>query len=139
MRLTKYKSGSGHKDKGFTIVEIIVAITIGAITIGSAFLILTSQLHLSQRARDLTVVNAYVENKVESLRSLGFLGLSDGSTNVSSELPSELSSPRSGTVQISSFSSSIKKVDVTVNYNDQGTNRTYSYTTYIGELGVGQY
>ncbi len=128
-----------QSDSGFSVVEIIVAIIVGAITIASAFLVLSAQLHLSQRARDLTVANAYVENKVESLRSLGFLGLSDGSSDVTAELPTELNAPRSGTVQISSFSSAVKKVDITLVYNDQGANRTYTYTTYIGELGVGQY
>jgi len=125
--------------KGFTIVELIVAIVVGPIIVGSAILLLVSHLHLSQRNRDLVIMNAYVENKVESLRSLGFAGLSDGTTSLSGELPAELSAPRSGSLQISTFSTAVKRVNISINYNDQGASRTYSYSTLIGELGVGQY
>ena len=116
-----------------------MTIVVGSIMIGSAALALISQQHLSQRDRDLVVANSYVEQKVEALRSIGFLGLSIGTTNITAEMPSELNSPRSGSLQISSYSASIKQVDISITYNDQGTSRTYSYTTYIGELGVGQY
>lgn len=112
---------------------------VGTMMIGSAILILTSHLHLSQRGRDLVIANAYIENKIEGLRSIGFAGLSDGTTDITSELPTELNAPRSGSYVISSPSSAVKRVVVTITYNDQGDNRTYSYTTYIGELGAGQY
>ena len=125
--------------KGFTIVEMIVAIVISSIMVGGASLILGSQIHLSQRGRDLVLANAYAEKKVEALRSLGFLGLSNGTTDISGELPTELNNPRSANLVISSYSPAIKKVDITLTYNDQGTARTYTYTTFLGELGVGQY
>lgn len=94
---------------------------------------------LSHRARDVAAANSYVENKIESLRSTGFLGLNDGTTDLTSELPSELKSPRSGTLVITSQTGAIKRAVVSISYNDQGASRTYSYTTYVGELGVGQY
>lgn len=126
-------------DKGFTIVELAVAIVVGAIIVGSAATIVVSHIHLSQRGRDLVVLNSYVENKIESVRSAGFSTLSNGSTSLSSELPPELSPPRSGTVTISDQSTGIKRVDISITYNDRGQSRTYSYVTYVGELGVGQY
>ena len=132
-------AGPPKNQQGFTIVELIVATIVGSIIVGGVSLIIASQVHLSQRGRDLVIANAYVEHKIEALRSIGFLGLTDGSTSITTELPVELNSPRSGTLQISSFSSAIKKVDISLTYNDQGINRTYSYTTYVGELGVGQY
>lgn len=129
-----------HKNSaGFTIVELLVTMLVGAVIVGSTHVILMSHAHLSQQARDLVIVNAYAENKIESLRSIGFAGLTDGTATITSELPTELNSPRAGTLQISSYSSAIKKVDLSISYNDQGANRTYSYTTYVGELGVGQY
>lgn len=112
---------------------------VGAIMMGSAILILTSGQRLAQRHRDLVVANAYVEQKIEALRSTGFLGLSSGTTDVTSEMPTELKLPRSGSLQIATPSSGLKKIDMSITYNDQGTSRTYTYTTYIGELGVGQY
>jgi type II secretory pathway pseudopilin PulG len=124
---------------GFTIVESIVAMIVGTIMIGSAILILTSGERLGQKHRDLVVANAFVEQKVEALRSIGFLGLSNGTTNITGEMPAELNSPRSGSLDISTPSDGLKKIDLSITYNEQGTARTYTYTTYIGELGVGQY
>lgn len=124
---------------GFTLVELLVAIIVGAIFAGSANLIITQHTHLGQRGRDLVLANAYVEGKVEELRSIGFSGLSNGTTNITNELPSDLKAPHSGTLQISTQSTAVKKAVITLTYNDQGANRNYSYTTFIGELGVGQY
>lgn len=124
---------------GFTIVESIVAMVVGALLMGSAILVLTSGQRLSQKHRDLVVANAFVEQKVEALRSVGFLGLNDGTSDISNEMPSELNSPRSGSLQISTPSGGLRQIDITINYNEQGTSRTYTYRTYVGELGVGQY
>jgi len=124
---------------GFTIVELVVAIVVSGIVISTVNLIVVNQVHLSERNRDLVLANAYVEGKVESLRSAGFKSLTIGTTSITSELPSELSSPRSGSLVVSSLNASTDKVDVSVSYNDQGATRSYTYTTYIGELGVGQY
>lgn len=123
---------------GFTIVELLVTIVVGAILLTGLNVAIISQVHLSERTRDLTLSNAFVEYKIESLRSIGYSGLTDSTTNITSELPADLNSPRSGSLQISTLSSGMKQIDITVSYNSQGTNRTYSYTTYIGELGVGQ-
>lgn len=124
---------------GFTIVELLVTMFVGSILAGGVALFLAQHVHMAQRGRDVSVTNSFVENKIESLRSAGYLGLTNGSTNVTSELPVELNSPRSATVTVSDESTSVKQVDVSVTYNDQGTQRTYTYTTFIGELGVGQY
>lgn len=135
MNLTKLKK----EQNGFTIVELLLVIVVGGILVLSINTILTSHAYLSQRGRDLILANAYAELKMESLRSIGFLGLTDGTTDITSELPSELSNSRSGTLTISSFSPSVKQVLITITYNEQGKSRTYNYKSLIGELGVGQY
>ena len=124
---------------GFTIVELLVTMIVGGVLAGSVALFLAQHTHLAQKGRDVSVVNSYVENKVESLRSAGFLSLANGTTDIAAELPSELKSPRSGSLVISEESTSIKQIDISITYSDQGVARTYSYSTYIGELGVGQY
>jgi prepilin-type N-terminal cleavage/methylation domain-containing protein len=124
---------------GFTIVELLVTLVVGATFVLAINTVFTTQVYISQRGRDLVLANAYAEGKFEALRSQGFLGLSDGTTSVTSELPIELNSPRSGSLQISTLNSATKKAVLTITYNEQGKTRTYSYTSYIGELGVGQY
>lgn len=128
-----------HGQAGFTIVELIVTIIVSAIIIGVVNLALVNQTHIGQRNRDLVAANSYVEAKVESLRSAGFKALAIGNTDITSELPAELSAPRSATLTVSTVDDATKKIDISVTYNDQGTSRTYQYSTYIGELGVGQY
>lgn len=133
MRPLKQKQG------GFTIVELIVALLVGAVLAGSVNLVYTNQSFLSQKVRDSVLVNAYAEGKIEGLRSAGYLSVNDGTTDISNELPSELGKPRSGTLQISTPSAGLKQVVLTITYNEQGADRTTVYKTYIGELGVGQY
>lgn len=112
---------------------------VGGIFISSLTLVLVSHLHVSQRARDLVLANAYAEAKIEELRSTGFNGLTIGTSSLSSELPAELNSPKSASLQITSFSAATKQIDLSLNYNDRGRQKTFTYRTYIGELGVGQY
>ncbi len=86
----------------------------------------------------MVVANSYAESKIEALRSAGYLSLADGTTDITSELPDELNQA-SGSLVISSYNTAIKQAVLTINYNQQGNDQTYTYTTYIGELGVGQY
>jgi prepilin-type N-terminal cleavage/methylation domain-containing protein len=133
------KQLSHSKESGYTLVELLIAIIVGGILLGSANLIITAHTRLSHKHRDHVVLNSYAESKIEALRSAGFLSLEDGAEDYTDELPSELNEPRSSQVEVSDHVIGIKKVELTVTYNEQGTPRTQSYTTFIGELGVGQY
>lgn len=128
-----------NKSEGFTIVELITATIIAAVVVASASLIIGNYSHLGGKGRNLVLSNSFVEAKAEALRSIGYNGLNDGVTDISNELPAELTPPRSASLQISApGGAGLKQIDVSVTYSDQGTPRTYSYRTYIGELGVGQ-
>lgn len=128
-----------NEERGFTLVEILVSIIVAGILITSISTITTTQAYISQQARDTTLANAYAESKIESLRSLGYLGLSDGTTDITNELPSELGLPRSASQIVASQAVDIKSVVLTITYNEQGKPRTHTYKTFVGELGVGQY
>ena len=137
------KRGGGNQpagsQSGFTLVEILTTLAAAAIMIGAVTVAVNSQSALAQRHRDLVIANAYANGKIESLRSQGFLGLTDGTTDLTNELPEELKAPRSASLVISAESVSVKEVDLTITYHERGNNRTLSYTTLVGELGVGQY
>lgn len=124
---------------GYMTVELLIAIIVGAILLLALNNIVVSQGYLAQRSRDMNTANAYAEQKIEGIRSQGYLGISNGTTNLTNELPSELKGPRSATLVVSDQSPALKKLHLTITYNQQGTIRTESYVTYIGELGVGQY
>ncbi len=126
-------------EDGYTIVELIVSMVVATILILALNAVVTSHLYISQRNRDLVRANAYAESKVESLRSIGFLGLADGTTDLTSELPSELSAPRSASQVIGAQAVDIKLITLTITYNEQGKTQSHVYKTFVGELGAGQY
>lgn len=126
-------------EDGYTIVELIVSLVVATILIMALNAVVTSHIYISQRNRDLVLANAFAESKIESLRSIGFLGLSNGTTVLTNELPNELSTPRSATQEISSQAVDIKLITLTITYNEQGKTQSQVYKTFVGELGVGQY
>jgi len=123
---------------GFTIVELLVSIAVAAIVTASLSQVVTSYVHVAQRGRYLNLANSYAEAKVEALRNTGYNGINVGTTNISAELPSQLPRSRSASMTVSSPSTGLKQVDITLTYKDQAQTNTLAYTTYIGELGVGQ-
>lgn len=123
---------------GFTLVELLVAIAVGAVVTLSLTQVVTGYIHISQRGRYLNMANAYAEAKVEALRNLGYNSVPLGNTNLAAELPSQLPVGKSGSMQVSQASPGLKQVDLTLTYKDQGQDNTYTYRTYLGELGVGQ-
>lgn len=127
------------KNAGFTIVELIVAISVFAILVPAVAAFLNLLGTINDRARDIAVINALVENKVETLRSLSFVGVNTGTTDFTDDLPDAIAPPRSATYEVSAVSSTLKEINISVSYNDHGETRTLTYKTYLGELGVAQY
>lgn len=124
--------------EGFSIVELIIAIVVGVTFIGSMNLVVDNYNNLSRRTRNLVLANSFADGKVEALRNDGYNALNIGTTDLSSQLPSQLPKPASSSLTIAQAQPGIKQVDISLTYNDQGITRTYNYRTYIGELGVGQ-
>lgn len=127
------------KSPGFTIIELLITIAVFGFVIPSMTGLINTINGLNDRARELSIINALVENKVESLRSISFVGVNNDTYDFTSELPPTLAKPREATYVVSSVTSSLKQVDITVKYNNQGNEKVINYRTYLGELGVGQY
>lgn len=123
---------------GFTIVEILVAIVVSGIIIGSLTQVVTAYVHLAARGRYLNLANAYAEAKVESLRNTGYNSLTPGTTNLKNELSSQLPRSKDASMTVDPPAGGLKQVELTISYQYLGELKSYSYTTYIGELGVGQ-
>lgn len=124
--------------EGFSIVELIISIVVGVTFISSMNLVVNNYTNLGKRGRNLVLANSYAEAKMEALRNKGFQSIALGTSDLTSELPSQLPQPRGATLIVSQPQAGLKQVDVSVSYNDLGISRSYSYRTYIGELGVGQ-
>jgi hypothetical protein len=116
----------------------VVSIVVAGIIIPSVALALNNLAAINHRARDLALANTIAQNKVETLRSIGYNSVSSGTVSFSSELPSSMGSPRSASYTISSPVTGEKQIDVNITYTDYGGSKNLTYRTIISELGVGQ-
>lgn len=137
-----FKEIQNHE--GFTLVEIIVSITVAGFIILGLGVMVTNLNAISDRSRDLVTANSAAEDKFEDLRASTFLALNDGTFDFTGELPDSLASPKTASYTISdstllNVGSAVKEVDLQIVFNSYGSPQTIRYTGYIGELGVGQY
>lgn len=131
---------------GLTIVELLVTIAVAAVVITTMTEVTTNFLHTAQRGRYLNLANSFAEGEIEALRNQGYNSLSLGTSSLTSSLPSELPPKSTSSMTVTdpndpstgSPIAGIKQVQITVTYADQGQSNTYTYTSFIGELGVGQ-
>lgn len=126
------------RQKGFTVVELVVAIGLFGIIVPAVAIGLSNLAVIQNRARDLTLVNMLAQNKIETLRSAGYNSVTTGTTSFSGELPNVLSAPKSAQYVVTQPQTGIKQIDVTISYSEYGGAKTVSYRTLISELGVGQ-
>jgi prepilin-type N-terminal cleavage/methylation domain-containing protein len=139
---------SAYKDKqnGFTIVEVVVAIALAGIAMIGLVVMVTSMNNVNNRTNALVLANSFAESEFEDLRSASFAALSDGTYDISTRLPVTLGENRNASYIVSSptthsaqVNTALKKVDLTISYTIRGKDKVLNYSTYIGELGVGQY
>jgi Tfp pilus assembly major pilin PilA len=123
---------------GFTVAELAIAIVVAGIVIPSIALAMTNLSVTGYQARDLSLANMASQNKVESLRSIGYNSINNGTVDFTSELPSSMGNPKNASYTVSTASAGTKQVDVTISYTEYRIGKTVTYRTYISELGVGQ-
>lgn len=134
---------SASQESGFTLVEMVITIVLFALLVPATASFLDFITQLNSTAKTTASINGFVENKIEAIRSAGYTASSNvTSQNITSELDSfapNVPKPRSAFLTISTKSPSLKKIDLSVTYNHKGSPKTVYFTTYLGELGVGQY
>lgn len=127
------------KQNGFTLVELIVAVAVvGLMVVGVTTLFITIQT-TQRKTQLLETATRAGEKKIEELRNINYNNLTAGSTiTFTNELPSELPSPKTGTVAVSEPTPSVKRVDVTITYDEGSNTKTVKQSSLIGVIGVGQ-
>lgn len=141
-RNAEYGFDTGRNTAGFTMVEIIIAITAFVIMLPAIAGMMLSLTELNDKARELAIVHSIVQNQVEKLRNQGFNAVNAGTVDFTNELPDTIGEPRSASYAVSLVEAndpSLKQIAITVSYNDRGETRQLHYKTYLGEHGAGQY
>lgn len=127
------------KEAGFTIIELLVTIVVtGLVVAAIASLIIT--IGSAQRSTQLleTATRAG-ERQIESLRNNMYNTLEPGvDIDFTDELPAQLPDPKSGTVEVSEPTEGLRRVDVTITYQDGRRERNVQLSSVIGQLGIGQ-
>ncbi|HEY4160519.1 MAG TPA: type II secretion system protein [Candidatus Saccharimonadales bacterium] len=127
------------EQSGFTIPELMVAI----VFMGFAFIAISSLYldvqHIQEQTADVQIASHAAQTEIESLRNSNYNSLTTGQNiDFSSSLPTNLPGPRSGTVAVTSPMAGLKRVDVTVQYTDHGSQRQIELTSLIGVIGISQ-
>lgn len=124
---------------GFTLVELLITMIVLGLAIASlgGLYYVIQQSQVKAQHYDIAVRAARTE--IEDLRNNGYDSLTPGSTiTFTSSLPSSLPSNKTGTVAVSKPMSGLRRVDVTVTYNDYGTSESVILSSDIGIIGLGQ-
>ncbi len=129
----------GPRDSGFTLVELLITISvIGIISAGITSLFMTIQ-RVQVQTSYLESATRAAEREVESLRNNNYNSLIPGQDiNFTSSLPTTLPASRSGIVKVTEPVSGLRRVDVSVTYNDGGGNRSVKLSSLIGVIGIAQ-
>lgn len=90
---------------------------------------------MNDDTNDRMIASTTVQNKIESLRSKGFMGVPVGTVDFSNELPNTLPTPRSASYTVQQVLPPTKSITITLTY----AGKAHTYKTFIGELGVAQY
>lgn len=128
-----------HEDQGgFSIIELLVSLSVLAIIIPVLTIGITSLVRLNDRARDLSLISVIAENKIESLRSIGYNSIAvNPSVDFSNELPSTLAPPKSASYSVVE-SSGNKRIEVSISYTDDGVLKNIKYASVVSETGIAQ-
>ena len=124
--------------RGFTVVEVLLAIAIFAIVVPVIVLATVTLVQINQNAINLSFANIIAENKIESLRSAGYNSIAIGTTDFASELPASFGSTKTATYTVTQATTAVKDITVTITYKALTKTVTLNFKTFVSELGVGQ-
>lgn len=125
-------------EEGFTLVELVATVAVlGIITLGIANLFYSIQ-YIQRQSNYLDRATRAAQRQVEVLRNNSYNSLPLGQSSFTNELPDSLPNNRTGTIAVSEPSPGLKRVDVTVSYNDGGKQQQVTLSSLIGVIGLSQ-
>jgi prepilin-type N-terminal cleavage/methylation domain-containing protein len=128
-----------HNQNGFTIVELLVTILIVGIVTAALSSLFISIQNVQKRTGYVDAAMRAAQREIEVLRNDNYGTLTAGQTiNFTDQLPSSLPSSRSGTAVVSEPTVDLKRVDVTVSYDEGGQQRKIMLSSLIGVIGITQ-
>ncbi|MEX0934256.1 MAG: prepilin-type N-terminal cleavage/methylation domain-containing protein [Candidatus Saccharimonadales bacterium] len=135
----KELSSSNKSQSGFTLVELLVAMSIFSLITVGIFQLFIAIDSMQRRTQRIEVATRAAEAKIESLRNNHYNSLEPDTTIVfTDELPDELPEPRSAEVNITEETPGLKQLEVTITYAQRPQDKTIVLTGVMGSIGISQ-
>lgn len=127
-----------QKESGFTLVEVMISLVLVGIVVGSVTALFGSIQSTQRRTAWMESATRAAQREMESLRNNNYNNLEAGQTiDFTGQLPSNLRNP-SGIVTVSEPNPGLKRVDITVTYQDGSDQQKVSLSSLVGILGITQ-
>jgi prepilin-type N-terminal cleavage/methylation domain-containing protein len=126
-------------ESGFTLIELLVTITIAALVFGGIVNVYIGIETAQRKTYHMELATRAGEQQIESLRNNLYTNLVPGENiDFTASLPAALPSPKTGTVAVSEPSTGLRRVDLTITYDDGSGAKTIKQSSLIGILGIAQ-
>ncbi|MBI3983670.1 type II secretion system protein [Candidatus Microgenomates bacterium] len=134
------KSSPTTSATGFSLVEIAVGIAVIGLIIVALSDLLITVTGIQRQNRNLALATRTAEQKIESLRNSHYnsLAVSPPPLDFTAELPAELATPRTAQVNISEPTPGMKRLDVTITYQEGSRAKSVALSALIGNIGISQ-
>jgi prepilin-type N-terminal cleavage/methylation domain-containing protein len=134
------------QQQGFSVVELLITLTVAAIAVELLFTMYSTASRLTQRSNNLLIANEIAFNKLQEWEFKEFDDIIAGSYSVSlqneynftSTLPASLPAPKSGELYVSDQTGSLKYIFVRVQYGSGPEQRRVEYGTLVQSGGIGR-
>lgn len=129
---------SSRNQAGFTLIELIITASFVAAASAAIVSIFITVGKINKQSRNMAIVTALAQEKIEVYRDGGYAALAIGSPteDFSSKLPANLGSPKSAVTNVSLAQSGLKKVDIMITYTEEGRPKHIQLTTLMAEKGI---
>ena len=130
MPIAFYKIGSRRISNGFTLLEIIVSISIIAVVLTAIYRMHFQTISADQIARFHVIAPLLAQKRMALIERAGFTDVANESGDFGDKFPGFTWSASINDIEseiLGNVAGDLKKIDVTVSYNDDWT---YSIRTY---------
>jgi prepilin-type N-terminal cleavage/methylation domain-containing protein len=131
---------TSNRERGFTIIELVVTIAFMGIVIVSLSELFTSLRQTNRAADNYTIATQLAQQLMEKFRNTPYSSIALGTTDVTSSTMSaypNLLSPRSATTTVTQVDANgLLKIDVAVSYTDRTGAKNVQLETLMSYKGV---
>ena len=127
-----------NEQRGFTLIELVLASTFIATAAVGLMTLFSSTARMNRQGQNLSLTTQLAQQKLEEYRNIPYTSISPTPPVVdfATQLPSQIPSPRTATINITETEPGLKKIDIAITYPDYGATRSIQVSTYVTSRGI---